>query len=114
MAQDGRHPRQESEHPLVRLGRRSVLLFARFFTASLSVHKGARDGSDRLNSSRYRHMLTDYDINMPGMVENHWRAAAWSPSGISHLGGSVSGPFPADGKRGLTARSSSVGTNGRT
>ncbi|GAA5864941.1 hypothetical protein JCM3774_003918 [Rhodotorula dairenensis] len=53
---------------------------------------------DKKASIRWADWVDEYDINMPGVVENHWRAAAWSPSGLSHLGGCMLGAITTNGE----------------
>ncbi|GAA5957065.1 hypothetical protein JCM8115_003947 [Rhodotorula mucilaginosa] len=53
---------------------------------------------DKKASIRWADWADEYDLNMPGMVENHWRAAAWSPSGLTHLGGCILAAITTNGE----------------
>ncbi|GAA5987463.1 hypothetical protein JCM10908_001965 [Rhodotorula pacifica] len=54
---------------------------------------------DRKRSVRWSDWVDDYDLNMPGMVENHWRSAAWSPAGLSaQLGSCVLAAITTNGE----------------
>ncbi|BGP09242.1 hypothetical protein JCM10049v2_005104 [Rhodotorula toruloides] len=53
---------------------------------------------ERKNVVKWSDWVDEYDIDMPGMVEPFWRAAAWSPSGVSQLGGCMLATITTNGE----------------
>ncbi|GAA6010094.1 hypothetical protein JCM10207_007556 [Rhodosporidiobolus poonsookiae] len=44
---------------------------------------------EKKNVVRWADWVDEYDAATPGAVEAYWRAASWSPSGLSRLGGCI-------------------------
>ncbi|BGP01126.1 hypothetical protein RTBOTA2_004531 [Rhodotorula toruloides] len=53
---------------------------------------------EKKNVVKWSEWVDEYDIDMPGMVEPFWRAAAWSPSGVSQLGGCMLATITTNGE----------------
>ncbi|GEM08877.1 hypothetical protein Rt10032_c06g2894 [Rhodotorula toruloides] len=53
---------------------------------------------EKKNVVKWSEWVDEYDIGMPGMVEPFWRAAAWSPSGVSQLGGCMLATITTNGE----------------
>ncbi|GAA6017625.1 hypothetical protein JCM8202_000355 [Rhodotorula sphaerocarpa] len=53
---------------------------------------------DKKHTIRWADWADEYDLNMPGLVEPHWRTACWSPSGLSHLGGCLLAALTTNGE----------------
>ncbi|BGP17545.1 hypothetical protein JCM10213_004086 [Rhodosporidiobolus nylandii] len=53
---------------------------------------------EKKNMVKWSDWGDEYDLVMPGSVDTWWRAASWSPSGLSNLGGCVLATLTTNGE----------------